>query len=164
MSSINNNGTISISVGALGATGASGSVTGAVGAAGGYTSIITSGGTGSAFGSGGITSTNSYNVSYTTVSNPVYYTNNDAFGSDIILKRKSGKSIKLGETLDLICDLFCIILPDKQLLEQNPALKTAYENHLELLRQSLGSAVQDSYNSYRTIEKLVLDKDDQTDI
>jgi hypothetical protein len=163
MSSSNNN-LISIPVGAIGATGASGSVTGAVGVAGGYTSILTSGGTGGAFGGSGITSTNSYNVSYTTVSNPVYYTNNDAFGSDIVLKRKSGKSIKLGETLDLICDLFCIILPDKQLLEQNPALKAAYENHLELLRQSLGSAVQDSYNSYRTIEKLVLEKDDQTDI
>ena len=159
--SSNSNNLISIPVGALGATGASGSVTGAIGAAGGYTSILTSsGGGGSAFSGGGITSTNSYNVSYTTVSNPVYYTSNDTFDNDIVIKRKSGKSVRLGETLELICDLFCIILPDKQLLEQNPALKAAYENHVELLRQSLGSAVQDSYNSYKTIEKLVLEKDD----
>lgn len=166
MSSINNNGTISISVGAIGATGASGSVTGAIGANGGYSSIITSigggGGTGSVYGGGSLTSA-SITGSYTTVSKPVFYTESTEFENDIVIKQR-GESIHVGKTIKAILDTFYIIIPDQKLLDSNPSLKAAYEHHQSVIQETLGERLKDAYNSYKTIEKLVLDKDDQTDI
>lgn len=162
MSSTNNNGTISISVGALGATGASGSVTGAVG---GYSSIITSvggGGTGSVYGGGSLTSA-SITGSYTSVSKPVFYTESTEFENDIVIKQR-GESIHVGKTIKAILDTFYIIIPDQKLLDSNPSLKAAYEHHQSVIQETLGERLKDAYNSYKTIEKLVLDKNDQTDI
>ncbi len=160
MSSSSNNGTISIPVGALGATGASGIITtSAAGANGGYTSIIAAGTGGSAFGGGGLTSA-SITGSYTTVSNPVYYTNSSDFENDITIKRKNGESIRVGDTIKAILDTFYIILPDQKLLDSNPSLKAAYEHHQAVMQETLGDRLKDAYNSYKTIEKLVLEKDE----
>lgn len=161
MSSSSNNGTISISVGALGATGASGIMTsGATGANGGYTSIITAGGGGGGvFGGGSLTSA-SITGTYTTVSNPVYYTDSNDFDNDITIKRKNGESIRVGDTIKAILDTLYIILPDQRLLDSNPSLKAAYEHHQTVMEETLGDRLKDAYNSYKTIEKLVLEKDE----
>lgn len=166
MSSINNSGIISIPVGAVGATGASGSVTGALGAVGSYSSIITTvsgGGAGSVFGGGGLTSA-SITGTYTTVSKPVYYTESTEFENDIVIKRQNGESIRVGQTIKAILDTFYIIMPDQKLLDTNPSLKAAFDHHQTVLQETLGERLKDAYNSYKTIEKLVLDSDDQTDI
>jgi hypothetical protein len=163
MSSTSNNGTISIPVGAVGATGASGITAGAVGAVGGYTSIITTSSSGSVFGGGGLTSA-SISGTYTTVSKPVYYTESTAFENDIVINRKDGETIRVGQTIKAILDTFYIIIPDQKLLDTNPSLKTAYDHHQAVMQETLGDQLKDSYNSYKTIEKLVLDSDDQTDI
>lgn len=162
MSSSSNNGTISIPVGTLGATGASGiTTTSAAGANGGYTSIITTGSGvgGSVFGGGGLTATSITGV-YTTVSNPVYYTNSSDFDSDITIKRKNGETIRVGDTIKAILDTFYIIVPNQTLLDSNPSLKAAYEHHQAVMQETLGERLKDAYNSYKTIEKLVLEKDE----
>ena len=161
MSSTNNSGVISIPVSALGATGASGAVTSAVGGIGGYTSIVTtsSSGAGSIFGGGALTAS-SISSTYTTVSKPVYYTESTAFENDIVINRKDGEAIRVGQTIKAILDTFYIIIPDQTLLDSHPSLKAAYEHHRAIIQETLGERLKDTYNSYKTIEKLVLDKDD----
>jgi hypothetical protein len=151
-------GTINISANSIN-TGA----IGAVGATGAITSLTMLGG---GAGGGMISASGSYTMSTggygtTAVSKPVYYTTTDNSGADIVITRKSGESIRIGDSIKHILDTFCIIVPDQTLLDSNPALKAAYENHQAIIQETLGPKLKESYDSYKTIEKLIQqDKND----
>jgi hypothetical protein len=137
--------------------------TGAVGASGIVTNLTMSGG---GAGGGMISTSGNYTMSTgsygtTAVSKPVYYTITDNSGADIVIPRNSGESIRVGDTIKHILDTFCIIVPDQNLLDSNPALKAAYENHQAIIQETLGPKLKESYDSYKTIEKLIQqDKND----
>jgi hypothetical protein len=61
--------------------------------------------------------------SYTTYANSASYTN------DIILRRDGKPDIKIAETLEMLMDRLCVIVPAMELLEKYPALRDAYENY-----------------------------------
>lgn len=135
----------SINTGTLGATGASGVVT----------SLTMSGGGAG----GGMISSSGYST--TAISKPVYYTTTDNDNADIVIHRKSGNNIRVGDSIKHILDTFCIIVPDHTLLDSNPALKAAYENHQAIIQETLGPKLKESYDSYKTIERLIQqDKND----
>lgn len=161
MSSTSNNGTISIPASAIGSTSASGITSVAASAIGGYTSVVTAGNSSisGVFGGGGLTSASISGVYNTTVSKPVYYIESTEFENDIVIKQ-GNESIHVGKTIKAILDTFYIIIPDQKLLDSNPSLKAAYEHHQSVMQETLGERLKDAYNSYKTIEKLVLDKDD----
>lgn len=148
--------TSSINTGTIGAIGA-------MGASGVVTSLTMSGG---GAGGGMISASGSYTMSSggygtTAISKPVYYTTNEPYDADIVIRRKSGDSIRVGDSIKHILDTFCIIVPDYTLLDNNPALKAAYDHHQAIIQETLGSKLKESYDSYKTIEKLIQqDKND----
>lgn len=82
--------------------------------------------------------------------------------SDITLKRHGKPEIRIGETLDLITESLCIVIPDKKELEKNPALKSAYEEwQLEFKNHysQIGS-LKTAYDSYNTIKSLCHDAEE----
>ena len=136
----------SINTGVIGATGASGSITSLTTMVGG------NGGGGGMISNGGNYTSTSYS---TTISKPVYYTTTDNSNADIVIHRDSGESIRVGATIKHILDTFCIIVPDQTLLDSNPALKAAYDDHQAIIQETLGPKLKESYNSYKIIEKLI---------
>lgn len=142
----------SINTGVIGAVGAVGPI-GAVGATGAITSITIGGGGGGSMisNSGNYTASTSWS---TNVSKPVYYTTTDSSSADIVIHRKSG-DIRVGDTLKHILDTFCIIVPDQALLDDNPALKAAYDHHQAVIQETLGTKLKESFDSYKTIERLI---------
>ena len=146
----------SINTGVIGALGA----VGAVGATGAVT-YLTGGGGG---GGGMISSSGNYTISTgysTTVSKPVYYTTTDNSSADIVIHRNSGEAIRVGDSIKHILDTFCIIVPDQTLLDDNPALKAAYNHHQAVIQETLGTKLKESFDSYKTIERLIQqDKND----
>lgn len=84
----------------------------------------------------------------------------DEIDSDITLKRKGKPDVKIGATLDLICEHLNIIIPEKSLLESNPALKMAYEHYSEVLQKTYADIeLKNAYDSYKTLEKLLRSED-----
>lgn len=74
--------------------------------------------------------------------------------SDITIIRRNKKPIKVAETLEFLLEQFNIIIPDKKLLESNPALALAYENYLEVLKTSIVPKLKEAYNNYKVLETL----------
>lgn len=96
--------------------------------------------------------------SYTSIapSWPGYVSNNNVVLSadDVIVKNSNGKTINIVDTLEYIMESLCLVVPNYTLMEQYPALKAAYENHVDVMYK-INSAMNESYNSYKTIEYLV---------
>lgn len=166
MSSNSPNGTIQPTV--MGPPGANGS-------AGTYASAsitavnITTGGYGYIGGGGGgyanLTinsgvSTGLYTTSSTSYSPVMTIQHNDADNSDVIIKRPNGVEIPVGKSIELILDHLKLILPNKRELEENPALKLAYDNYLQVLETVRHSQeIKDAYDSYQMVRKLSKDDD-----
>jgi hypothetical protein len=89
--------------------------TGAVGASSGLYLTGTGG--------GGVQFINAAST-YTTYANAV-----PSFSNDIIIHRDGKPNIKVAETLEMLMDRLCIILPAMELIEKYPALRDAYENY-----------------------------------
>lgn len=86
----------------------------------------------------------------------------DDTDTDITLKRKNKPDLKIGVTLDLICEHLNIIIPEKSLLESNPALKMAYEHYSEVLQKTYADIeLKNAYDSYKTLEKLLRSEDEE---
>lgn len=77
--------------------------------------------------------------------------------NDITISRPGGKQLKIANTLERIMEQMMLIVPDDDELDNNPALKAAYNNYLEVLHASRDPAAKEAYDSYHTIRKLVND-------
>jgi hypothetical protein len=74
-------------------------------------------------------------------------------------KRKNGKEIRVGDSLEMIMEFLMIIPEDKELLEKNPALKDAYEHHQRVVREVFtDDRLKESFDTYHTIRRLVKDE------
>ena len=74
---------------------------------------------------------------------------------DVVLKRPSGKEIRVGSILEQITDLLMLIPEDKGLLDKNPALKAAYDHHQSLIKETFNnSQLRESYDSYIVLRNL----------
>jgi hypothetical protein len=90
--------------------------TGAVGASSGL--YLTGAG-----GGGGVNWINAAST-YTTYANTV-----PSFSNDVVIRRDGKPDIKIAETLEMLMDRLCVIVPAMELIEKYPALRDAYENY-----------------------------------
>lgn len=49
--------------------------------------------------------------------------------NDLTIKRKNGKEIRVGDTIEVLMERLCVILPEFEKMERYPALKEAYDNY-----------------------------------
>lgn len=139
---------VSITTGAVTYSCATGSYTTTTGALGTVTT------TGYGGGGGGWTTGVTTSVNAGTIS--IGSTHLSGSDSDITLKRGGKPDIKIGATLDLICECLNIVIPEKSLLDNNPALKLSYENYKEVLQRTVSNPeLKQAYNDYKFIENLV---------
>lgn len=91
------------------------------------------------------------------------YTPRSEFDSDIVIKRYNKPELKLGATLDLILDSLYIIIPDHKELDNNPALKSAYDHWQEKFNEhkQLMNPVKEAYDSYLMVQKLVKEETEE---
>lgn len=86
-----------------------------------------------------------------------YVNNTITANADITISRK-GKEINVAETLELIVEHLNLIIPDKKLLNDNPSLKLAYDNYLEVLSKISNPELKSAVESYKVLEQLVKDE------
>lgn len=78
---------------------------------------------------------------------------------DVVIKRKNGKEIRVGDSLEMIMELLMIIPEDRELFEKNPALKDAYDHHQQVIREVFtDDRLRESFDTYHTIRRLVKDE------
>lgn len=128
-------------------------------------SILTGGyGTGSATGVS-LTGVNTWNIPTNTWSAGTITLGTNSYNeydADLTLKRNGRPDIKVGATLDLICEHLNIIIPEKSLLDNNPALKMAYDHYKETLQKTFSNPeLKSAVDSYKTLEKLVRDDEEE---
>lgn len=93
-------------------------------------------------------------TTYSSVSQPTYTIKSAGLDhSDVVIKRH-GKSIAVAKSLETIIDHLCIIIPDAAELANNPALKTAYDHYLDVVRESLDPRIRAAYDSFQTLRSL----------
>ena len=114
-------------VGAVGATGAVGDtqydpITGNLSVNNGSGWITVSPGTGPTY----YTSAATYQVNSTGLHTTGY---DNQFTSDVTLRRNGKPDLKIGESIDIIMERLCLIIPAIEKMEKYPALKEAYENY-----------------------------------
>lgn len=84
----------------------------------------------------------------------------DAHSDDIVITKTNGKRIHVGECIENIMEVLCMIVPDHEMMKQYPVLKDAYQNHINLIREKINDAdIKESYESYQLIKNLVTEKD-----
>lgn len=116
------------------------------------TYTITSTGYGGGGGGGNYTSASSWGVSS---NNNLYHVN------DIVIRRDNGKDIRIADSIEMIMELLMIIPEDKDLLDKNPALRSAYDHHQQIIRETFTSErLKESFNTYHTIRKLVKEENE----
>jgi hypothetical protein len=99
-------------------------------------------------GGGGYASTSSWGVSSS--NNNLYHVN------DIVVRRDNGKDIRIADSIEMIMELLMIIPEDRGLLDKNPALRSAYDHHQQIIRETFSSErLKESFDTYHTIRKLV---------
>lgn len=81
--------------------------------------------------------------------------------NDVVIKRPNGKEIRVGALLEQLMDMLMVIPADTELHDKYPALKAAYEHHQSIFDDILSSNdLKDSYESYKTLRKLVGQEED----
>lgn len=84
-----------------------------------------------------------------------------ASNNDVVIKRPNGREIHVGALLEQLMDMLMVIPADSELHDKYPALKVAYDHHQSLFNDILASnELKESYDSYRTMRKLVHEQDD----
>jgi hypothetical protein len=77
--------------------------------------------------------------------------------SDITIRTKGGEDLRVAHSIKLMMDHLMLIVPDDRDLESNPALKSAYENYLQVYRRTVNPELAEAYDSYQMIKKLSKD-------
>lgn len=82
---------------------------------------------------------------------------------DITITRKDKPSIKVAATLDLLIEALYIIVPDEQEHNNNPALKSAYEEwQYQFAEQTKRmSPLKEAYDSYMMMKKLCREEEEE---
>jgi hypothetical protein len=114
-------------------------------------------------GSGGGYRYASSGVAYSATSSitPVMTVSNTAIGvdeSDVTIRMKSGKEIRVGKSISMLLEHLMLIVPDDREIESNPALKLAYENYLEVYKRRMDPELAEAYETYQTVRKLTRDE------
>jgi hypothetical protein len=102
----------------------------------------------------GYGSQNVYNSSTMTISGVTV----DGDESEITIQMKDGKKVHVVKSINLILEHLMMIVPDEQELNSNPALKLAYENYLQVIRQQIDPKIAEAYETYQTVRKLTRDE------
>jgi len=88
--------------------------------------------------------------------NTAQITPDTSISGELILNAGTDNPIRIVETLNTILDQCGIILPNKKLHEEYPALKTAWEDYNEEFQKTTRSkSLQDSIDNYKIIKSLI---------
>lgn len=98
-----------------------------------------------------------YNTYGWNASSSTSYGFNPYEDSDLVIKRRGKPELKIAATLDLILESLYIIVPDNKELENNPALKSAYEHWQETFQEHSKRMlpIKEAYDGYIMMQKLV---------